>query len=190
MVSEPSDSNPVGLSGAQQKQHAAVAVAALGAAKIDIAGSAIVGGLTNVRWPARFQRWDDRITIDGAHNPAGARVLAQTWRDTFGSERAAVILAILQDKNAAEMIRALLPLASRFIVAEARSERTMSAAELAAAVWSSGDDLDVSTARTLAEAVVQAGGDSRVLITGSLHFAGEALAHLRGEPAAFEESAQ
>jgi len=29
-----------------------------------------------------------------------------------------------------------------------------------------------------------------ILITGSLHFAGEALAHLRGEPAAFEECAQ
>ena len=28
------------------------------------------------------------------------------------------------------------------------------------------------------------------LITGSLHFAGEVLAHLHGEPAAFEECAQ
>jgi hypothetical protein len=30
----------------------------------------------------------------------------------------------------------------------------------------------------------------RVLITGSLHFSGEALAHLRGEPEALEECAQ
>ena len=29
-----------------------------------------------------------------------------------------------------------------------------------------------------------------ILITGSLHFAGEVLAHLRGQPAAFEECAQ
>jgi hypothetical protein len=29
-----------------------------------------------------------------------------------------------------------------------------------------------------------------ILITGSLHFAGEVLAHLRGKPAAFEECAQ
>ena len=29
-----------------------------------------------------------------------------------------------------------------------------------------------------------------ILITGSLHFAGEVLADLRGEPAAFEECAQ
>jgi len=29
-----------------------------------------------------------------------------------------------------------------------------------------------------------------ILITGSLHFAGEVLAHLRGKPAAFEECMQ
>ena len=29
-----------------------------------------------------------------------------------------------------------------------------------------------------------------ILVTGSLHFAGEVLAYLRGEPAAFEECAQ
>jgi hypothetical protein len=29
-----------------------------------------------------------------------------------------------------------------------------------------------------------------ILITGSLHFAGEVLAQLRGEPAAFEECSQ
>jgi folylpolyglutamate synthase/dihydropteroate synthase len=29
-----------------------------------------------------------------------------------------------------------------------------------------------------------------ILITGSLHFAGEVLAYLRGEPAAFEECVQ
>ena len=29
-----------------------------------------------------------------------------------------------------------------------------------------------------------------ILITGSLHFAGEVLADLRGEPAAFEECSQ
>ena len=29
-----------------------------------------------------------------------------------------------------------------------------------------------------------------ILITGSLHFAGEVLAHLHGEPAAFEECEQ
>jgi hypothetical protein len=42
-----------------------------------------------------------------------------------------------------------------------------------------GEALDVARAKP-----------NPILITGSLHFAGEALAHLRGEPAAFEECAQ
>lgn len=42
-----------------------------------------------------------------------------------------------------------------------------------------GEALDIARAKP-----------SPILITGSLHFAGEVLAHLRGETAAFEECAQ
>src|SRR5438552_15389574 len=90
---------PVGLSGEYQKQNAALAIAALRAAKINIDDSSIARGLATVDWPARFQRWDDRIVIDGAHNPAAARVLAETWRESFGDQRASLILAILSDKD-------------------------------------------------------------------------------------------
>jgi folylpolyglutamate synthase/dihydropteroate synthase len=44
---------------------------------------------------------------------------------------------------------------------------------------------------TIAEALILAHAQPNpILITGSLHFAGEVLAHLHGEPAAFEECAQ
>jgi folylpolyglutamate synthase/dihydropteroate synthase len=49
--------------------------------------------------PARFQRWDQRTIIDGAHNPAGARILAETWREMFGDQQATVVLAVLQEKG-------------------------------------------------------------------------------------------
>ena len=54
-----------------------------------------------MQWPARFQRFDDRIVIDGAHNPAGARVLVRTWREVFGEEKATLIFGVLADKDAA-----------------------------------------------------------------------------------------
>jgi dihydrofolate synthase/folylpolyglutamate synthase len=98
------EETPIALAGAHQKQNAAVAVAALRAADIEVDRGAVTRGLASVRWPARFQRWDDQTIIDGAHNPAGARVLADTWRNTFGDERAVIILAALQDKDAAGMI--------------------------------------------------------------------------------------
>ena len=80
-VTAPYDKTPIALAGSHQKQNAALAIAALRAAKIDIGESAIIRGLANVEWPARFQRWDERTIIDGAHNPAAARVLAETWRE-------------------------------------------------------------------------------------------------------------
>ncbi|HYY14992.1 MAG TPA: hypothetical protein VE758_11235, partial [Chthoniobacterales bacterium] len=55
----------------------------------------------------------------------------------------------------------------------------------------SGSDLPYSISSSVADALKQARArPSPILLTGSLHFAGEALAYLRGEPAAFEECAQ
>ncbi|HEV2095704.1 MAG TPA: folylpolyglutamate synthase/dihydrofolate synthase family protein, partial [Chthoniobacterales bacterium] len=72
------------LAGAHQRRNAALAIEALRAAAIAVDQKAIERGLAMVRWPARFQRWDERTVLDGAHNPASARVLRQTWREIFG----------------------------------------------------------------------------------------------------------
>jgi dihydrofolate synthase/folylpolyglutamate synthase len=190
VVSKPYQAAAIALPGEHQNENASVAVAALHAAGLEVNDSAVERGLTNVHWPARFQRWDDRIIIDGAHNPAGARVLAKTWRETFAREQAAVILAVLRDKDIRGIIRALAPITSRFVASEARGECAVPANELAEAVAESAPGSTVTIRRSLGEALAETADAPRVLITGSLHFAGEALAHLRGEPAAFEECAQ
>src|SRR5437870_3781289 len=59
------------LRGQHQKQNAALAIAAIHTAKIHISERAIMSGLAAIEWPARFQNWDERTIIDGAHN-AGA----------------------------------------------------------------------------------------------------------------------
>jgi dihydrofolate synthase/folylpolyglutamate synthase len=181
----------VALRGKHQKMHAAVAMAAVQAASIPISEAAVARGLESVEWPARFQIWNDRIVIDGAHNPAGAKMLAQTWREEFGHERASVILAILRDKNASEIISALSPIATRFILPQIRSERALPPNELAHVFSSIAASLPYSISPSIAEALAAAQETrDRTLITGSLHFAGEALAFLRGIPAAYEECAQ
>ena len=48
----------------------------------------------------------------------------------------------------------------------------------------------VYEARDRSNRLIASDAPERILITGSLHFAGEALANLRGEPAAYEECAQ
>jgi dihydrofolate synthase/folylpolyglutamate synthase len=188
---KPYDETPIALAGTNQKQNAALAITALRAAKIDIDNSAITQGLTRIEWPARFQRWDERTIIDGAHNPAAARWLAETWREIFGDRRATLVLAILSDKNLRGICEALAPISELVLLPKIRSERAADPEMLAQIFSAITPSLPYSTTSSIARALelAQAKSDP-ILITGSLHFAGEVLAHLRGEPAAFEECAQ
>jgi dihydrofolate synthase/folylpolyglutamate synthase len=182
---------PIALAGSHQKQNAAIAVAALRAGKIDIDESASARGLANVDWPARFQRWDERTVIDGAHNPGAARVLAETWREVFGDQRAALILAILADKDLHAICEALAPISDYVLLPKIRSDRAARPEDLRKVLSIITPSLPCSIAASIDEALALARSKPNpILITGSLHFAGEVLAHLRGEPAAFEECAQ
>jgi dihydrofolate synthase/folylpolyglutamate synthase len=188
-VTDSHSTHPIALDGNYQKQNAALAIAALSAAKINIDDDAVKRGLAEIEWPARFQRWDKNIIIDGAHNPAAARVLADTWREAFGEQSATLILAILSDKDLPGICEALAPISDHALLPRIRSERAANPQTLAKVMVDCG--IRCQIVGTFADALEKARARSApVLITGSLHFAGEALAHLQGKPAAFEECAQ
>jgi dihydrofolate synthase/folylpolyglutamate synthase len=207
-VHEVYDHSPVGLRGEYQKQNAAVAIAAVHAANIQIGEKAIVPGLAAIEWPARFQKWDERTIIDGAHNPSAARILAQTWREVFGDQNTTLVLAVLLDKDLRGICEALAPIAASVLLPKIRSERGAPPEALAKALESipsvcragaspAGNPESfrgcptISITTTIGEALDRARANpDPILITGSLHFAGEVLAHLRGQSAAFEECAQ
>ncbi len=190
-VNESYHGSPVALRGEYQNQNAAVAIAAIRAANIELNEKAIVQGLAAVEWPARFQKWDERTIIDGAHNPAAARILAQTWREFFGDQKATLVLAVLADKNLRGICEALAPIAASVILPKIRSERATAPEELAKPLSDIVPTLPHSITPSIADALMLARAKPNpILITGSLHFAGEVLAHLRGHPAAFEECAQ
>jgi len=197
--------SPLALRGEYQKQNAAVAIAAIQAANVQLSEKSIVRGLAAIEWPARFQKWDERTIIDGAHNPAAARSLAQTWREVFGDQKATLVLAVLSDKDLRGICEALAPITSSVILPKIRSERAAAPAELAelcASIFSNcragaspagnrSGCPTTSIASSIGEALdIAREKPDPILITGSLHFAGEVLADLRGERAAFEECAQ
>ena len=190
-VTESYDCSPIALPGQHQKQNAAVAIAAIHAANIDIDDKAIARGLATVECPARFQKWDERTIIDGAHNPSAARVLAKTWREIFSDQRATLILAVLSDKNLRGICEELVPIASSVLLPKIRSERAAPPETLAKVLSSITPSLPHSIVPSLGGTLNLARAKQNpILITGSLHFAGEVLAHLRGNPAAFEECTQ
>ena len=190
-VTKPYNKAPIALDGSHQKENAALATAALRAVKIDVGDSAIARGLACIEWPARFQRWDERTVIDGAHNPAAVRALAETWREIFGDRRATLVLAILSDKNLRGICEALAPISEFVLLPKIRSERAADPDALAQIFSMISPTLPYSVTSSVGPALTLARGKpDPILITGSLHFAGEVLAQLSGEPVAFEECAQ
>jgi dihydrofolate synthase/folylpolyglutamate synthase len=190
-VTKSYDRAPIALAGSHQKQNAALAAAALRAAKIDVDNSAIARGLAAIDWPARFQRWDERTIVDGAHNPAAAHTLAETWRESLVNQRATLVLAVLSDKDLRAICEALATISQFVLLPKIRSERAAAPEELAKVLANITPSLPYSVTQSVDEALALARAKPNpILITGSLHFAGEVLAHLRGEPASFEECAQ
>jgi dihydrofolate synthase/folylpolyglutamate synthase len=116
----------------------------------------------------------DPLTVyDGAHNPAGARALAESLDDIFGERRPRVaVIAVLEDKDAAAMLADLLPHMDRAVYTRSQNPRSLSPATLA----SLAEKLAGPPAETVADprgalqaARVLAGPGGAVLATGSIY---------------------
>ncbi len=178
------------LAGSHQRWNAALAVHALEVAGLGISGEAIAQGMSRVEWPGRFQQITPRIVLDGAHNPASARRLTETWREVFGDKRATLILGVLQDKDLRGICEALLPIAGRVIALPVQNPRSATAQEICRALGEIAPRQECIAVRDLPAALrIAESMGRRTLITGSLFLVGEALAHFQASGAP-EVSAQ
>jgi len=127
----------LGLRGDHQVPNALVAVRLLEALDriVPINADAIRTGLRDVRWPGRLQMLEvpggHRVLLDAAHNPAGAWALATYLRREF-PEALPIVFGAMRDKDAALMLKALLPVASKMVMTAPANARARSAEELAA----------------------------------------------------------
>lgn len=190
-VEEPWDASIVNLIGQHQRWNAALAVHALALSGIRVEPSAVSQGLREVQWPGRFQRVNERVVIDGAHNPSAAALLTRTWGEVFGTRRATVILGVLGDKDVRGICTALIPLAARIVTVAPQNPRATTAAALAEIVREAMPGLPCTVTTDLVAALELAEKFSDpVLICGSLFLVGEALAHFQSGAPPTEVSAQ
>ena len=91
-------------------------------------------GLANARWPGRLELLGERPYTfrDGAHNPDGARKLAQFLEKHFTNRRIIYIMGVLKDKEYEKMLAELMPLASEIYTFRPNNERGLSGEVLAA----------------------------------------------------------
>jgi dihydrofolate synthase/folylpolyglutamate synthase len=184
----PLDSIQLPLLGDHQRLNAALAVAVIRqlASALCVSEDALRRGLESVQWPGRLQLvkrpTGQTVLLDGAHNPAGADALRAAFRKHFPATPAGLIIGLLEDKDRDSICRLLAPLAHRIWTAPVDSDRTASADSVAALCRRHHPQARVAVCASLAEALQAAHECSFLIVTGSLHFLGEAMELLEVAP--------
>jgi len=139
-------------------------------------------GLLTTRWPGRLEIVSEKplVMLDGAHNLDAAKQLARHLRAHFTGRDITMVIGILDDKPYATMLKLLLPMASRVIVAQAKTNRALPAETIATAARTLVTDVKLikDVGRALAYAVHSAAPETLTLVAGSLYVVGEAKAAL------------
>ena len=167
------------LAGAHQIRNAVTAVEAVKAAAksgLKITGGNIASGISKTTFPARFEVLSEKplVILDGAHNPAGAKALADALRLLQGRNVHAVF-CVMKDKDTEGILSMVLPLCETVTIVDTDIPRAMSVCEAASIASKYCENTYV--AGTLDSAVIQpvsrVRGDDMILIFGSLYFAGK-----------------
>ena len=138
--------------------------------------------LARVSLPGRFQRHGKYI-FDVAHNADGARVLSDTLRAVMPAHPVRALFCALKDKEWKDMITNLSPRVDEFILADAPTapaSRSWNLEEARAFLRHAGIKGDV--AWTFDEALRRVEDAGTVVVTGSFHTVGDAMARLQVSP--------
>jgi dihydrofolate synthase/folylpolyglutamate synthase len=147
----------------------------------DVDAALIVRVAEGVAVPGRFERVSDAplTIVDGAHNPAGMVALAEALPAAVGSRRLVACVSILDDKDAAGMLRPLLDQCDGAVFTASANPRSLSPATLQSLAGQLGFEGDVTVERdprdALARARGLAGPDGAVIATGSIYLVADLL---------------
>ena len=174
------------LFGEHQAHNAAIGIAAVeafvGGGEQPLTDEVVRGGLADVSSPGRLEivRRSPTVLVDAAHNPAGAAALVEALRESFTFTRLVGLLAVLEDKDAEQMIQALEPVLDHVVVSRTTSPRAIRPQRLGELVAEYvGEDRvtvvpDLPDALDTAAGLADEGGvGGAVLATGSITTAAE-----------------
>lgn len=172
------------LKGTHQIENAGMALAGLRALGFDDA--ACEAAMSNVTWPARMQRLtkgplvaaapDAELYLDGGHNPSAGQALASLMT-SLPPRALHMVVGMLNTKDIGGYLRPLAGLAqSLHGVSIPGQSATLPAADTVAAARAEGITAQqADTFDAAVSAIVASDPTARILICGSLYFAGEVL---------------
>jgi dihydrofolate synthase/folylpolyglutamate synthase len=175
----------IALAGAYQAENALLAVrlAELAGATFAVDEAALRTGLKQARVPGRFDR-RGKWLFDVAHNPDGMRALAGVLRAVRPPRPVVAVVSILGDKAWREMLETLAEAVDGVVLTRAPSAPAERAWDLdAVSRWARERGIEVAVEPDFGGALDGAARrGSTVLVTGSFHTVGDAMARLPGAP--------
>jgi dihydrofolate synthase/folylpolyglutamate synthase len=141
-----------------------------------ITRSAIVKGLQSTSWPGRLEKVLEHplVLLDGAHNPAAARVLAEFIQEELGGRRLRLVYGSMRDKAMGEISEILFPLAEQVYLTRPHLARAATPEEILAAAQFRPKRLVIAPepAVAVARACQASSNEDAVMIIGSLFLVG------------------
>jgi dihydrofolate synthase/folylpolyglutamate synthase len=166
----------VSAPGLFQRQNFGVAVAAAEALLGEVDEEAVRAVAESVSIPGRCEvvGGDPLTIVDGAHNPAGVAALAKSIPEMFGGRRPVAVVSVLEDKDAAGMLRELLPSSCAVVFTRNANPRALPPATLESlarqvTLEPPPIELVADPHAALARARELAGPGGGVLATGSIY---------------------
>lgn len=180
------------LAGRHQLDNAATAIAAAAVIFPEaLTRDALLRGMTKAEWPARLERLSPgalhahvgegtEIWLDGGHNPAGGKAVAEAIAalGDRGSRPVHLVWGMMETKDAQAVISPFKGLVERIYTVPIPEEENAFAAEALAEI-AAGEGFNVTAAMNVPHALLLSQAafsrPGRVLICGSLYLAGHVL---------------
>ncbi len=177
----------ISLLGAYQPRNAAVVLEAVGilrARGMEISEDAVRRGLSEARWPARFEviSREPLVIFDGAHNPQGIDGAVESIKRYFGDNKVYALSGVLRDKDYERIATALATVTSRAFTITPDNPRALSAEEYAEVLRARG--VDATPAGSIDEAVRAAVAAAKqngvpLVCLGSLYTYGDVIRKIK-----------
>ncbi len=182
LVRAPSDPGiPVAALGSFQRHNFALARTAAEAYLGALDPDAVARAAAETVVPGRLQvvARNPLTVLDGAHNPQGMAALAESLPEvTAGCAPLVAVVSILDDKDAASMLRTLLPVCDALICTSSHNLRALpppTLESLAGQLQGPPTEIVGGPGAALARARELAGRDGAVIATGSIYLIADLL---------------
>ncbi|WP_339250778.1 folylpolyglutamate synthase/dihydrofolate synthase family protein [Sporosarcina sp. FSL W8-0480] len=118
------------LKGPHQAINASIAIEALWKAGVNLQEALVTKGVATTFLLYRFQEIAPGVFVDGAHNPAAAKMLAETIRTEFSDEKVDFVIGMLKTKDIRRTLDELIPVAHSFTFVDFDHPQAAKAEEL------------------------------------------------------------